>query len=139
VPPSIERRPPKSAFVAIGIFFFFGMAMAALAGTTLLWPGTDIDRIWLLNPRAHSQLASLGPRIGLAFLLLALALGATAIGWFQKKRWGWQLAVCIIAIQVLGDLVNVMRGDYIRGVPGILIAGALLAYLCCSAMKELFH
>ena len=59
--------------------------------------------------------------------------------WFQKKRWGWRLAVCIIAIQVLGDLVNVMRGDFIRGVPGILIAGALLVYLCCSAIKELFH
>ena len=70
--------------------------MAALAATTLLWPGTHLDRIWLLNPRAHSQLTTLGPRIGLAFLLLALALGATAIGWFEKKRWGWRLAVCVI-------------------------------------------
>jgi hypothetical protein len=139
VPASIERRPPKFAFVAIGIFLFFGMAMAALAGTTLLWPGTDLDRIWLLNPKAHSQLAALGPRIGLAFLLLALALGTTAIGWFQKKRWGWQLALCIIAIQVLGDLMNVMKRDYVRGIPGVVIAGALLAYLCRSRIKELFH
>ena len=139
MPASIERRPPKFAFVAIGIFLFFGMAMAALAGTTLLWPGTDLDRIWLLNPKAHSQLAPLGPRIGLAFLLLALALGATAIGWFQKKRWGWRLAVCVIGIQVLGDLMNMMKGDFIRGVPGFVIAGALLAYLCRSTVKELFH
>lgn len=138
MPPSIERRPAKSAFVAIGIFLFFGMAMAALAGTTLLRPGTDLDRIWLLNPRAHSQLAYLGPRIGLAFLLLALALGATAIGWFQKKKWGWRLAVCIIGIQVLGDLVNLLSGDFIRGVPGVVIAGAVLAYLCRSTIKELF-
>jgi hypothetical membrane protein len=138
VPPSIERRQ-KSAFVAIGIFLFFGMAMAALAGTTLLWPGTDLDRIWLLNRRAHSQLASLGHRLGLVFLLLSLALGAASIGWFHKERWGWRLAVCIIGIQVLGDFVNVMKGDFIRGVPGIVIAGALLAYLCCSTIKELFH
>ena len=113
--------------------------MAALAGTTLLWRGTHLDRIWLLNRTTHSQLAPLGPRIGLAFLLLALALGAAAIGWFQKKIWGWRLAVCIIGIQVLGDLVNVLKGDFIRGLPGVVIAGALLAYLCCSAIKELFH
>jgi hypothetical membrane protein len=140
VPPSIELPGgTKSAFVAIGIFLFFGMAMAALVGTTLLWPGTELDRIWLLNPRAHFQLAPLGPRVEWAFLLLALALGTAGIGWFQKKRRGWRLAVCIIAIQMLGDLVNVMRGDFIRGLPGIVIAGALLAYLCRSTIKKLFH
>jgi hypothetical protein len=133
------RSQPRSAFVAIGIFLFFGMAMAALAGTTLVWPGTPLDRIWLLNPRAHFQLASLGPRVGLAFLLLSLALGTAAIGWFQKRRWGWRLAVCIIGIQVLGDLVNIMRGDFIRGVPGAVIAGALLIYLCRATIKELFN
>ena len=113
--------------------------MAALAGTTLLWPGTDLDRIWLLNRRAHLQLAPLGPRVGFAFLLLSMALGAAAIGWFQNKKWGWRLAGCIIGIQVLGDLVNLLRGDFIRGVPGVVIAGALLAYLCRSTIKELFH
>ena len=139
MPAFIERRPPKFAFVAIGIFLFFGMAMAALAGTTLLWPGTDLDRIWLINPKAHSQLAALGPRIGLAFLLLALALGATAIGWFQKKRWGWRLAVCIIRIQVIGDFVNLLRGDHFGGATGVVIAGALLIYLYRPPMKALFH
>jgi len=52
--------------------------------------------------------------VGLVFLLLALALGTVAVGWFQKKRWGWRLAVCIIGIQVLGDLVNLTKGDYAR-------------------------
>ena len=112
--------------------------MAALAGTTLVWPGTTLDRIWVLNPRAHLQLIPLGPRVGLAFLLLALALGAAAVGWFQNKRWGWQLAVCIIAIQVLGDLVNLLTGDYIRGVTGVVTAGALLTYLCRPPIKALF-
>ena len=112
--------------------------MAALAGATLVWSSTPLDRVWLLNPRAHLQLAPLGPGVGLVFLLLALALGTAAVGWFQKKRWGWRLAVCIIGIQVLGDLLNLMRGDYIRGVTGVVIAGALLVYLCRPQMKALF-
>jgi len=112
--------------------------MAALAGTTLVWPSTPLDRVWLLNPKAHLQLAPLGPRVGLVFLVLALALGTAAVGWFQKKRWGWRLADCIIGIQLLGDLVNLMTGDYIRGLTGVVIAGALLIYLCLPMMKALF-
>ena len=74
----------------------------------------------------------------MAFFFLALALGASAVGWFQKKKWGWRLAVCIIGIQVVGDVLNVTRGDYIRGVTGVLIAGALLIYLCCTPIRSLF-
>jgi len=138
-PTEFRRRPSRAAFVAIGIFLFFGMTMAALAGTTLVWPGTPLDRIWVLNRRAHLQLAPLAPRVGLAFLILAVALGAAGIGWFQKKRWGWRLAVCIIGVQILGDFLNLMRGDYLRGVTGVVIAGALLVYLCRQPMKALFN
>jgi hypothetical protein len=125
--------------VAIGIFLFFGMTMAFLAGTTLLGPGTALDRIWVLNRRAHFQLAPLGPRVGLAFLLLAMTLAAAGVGWFRRKRWGWRLAVFIIGIQVLGDLLNLVRGDYLRGVTGVAIAGALFVYLCRPPVKALFN
>jgi hypothetical protein len=135
----LRRGPSRDAFVTIGIFLFFGMTMAFMAGTTLLWPGTALDRIWVLNPTAHSQLAPLGPRVGLAFLLLALALAAAGVGWFQKKRWGWRIAVCIIGIQALGDLLNLLRGDYLRGVTGVAMAGALLLYLCRPPVKALFN
>ena len=113
--------------------------MAALAGTTLVWPGTTLDRIWVLNQSAHRQLAPLGPKVGWAFLLLALALGAAAVGWFQKKKWGWRLAVCIITTQVLGDLLNLIRGDYIRGATGAVVAGVLLIYLCRPRIRTLFN
>jgi len=104
--------------------------MVFLARTTLLHPGTALDRIGVLDRRAHFQLVPLGPRVGLALLLLAMTLAVAGAGWFQRKRWGWRLAVSIIWIQVLGDLLNFVRGDYLRGIAGIGIAGALLVYLC---------
>ena len=134
----LRRGATRPAFVAIGIFLFFGMTMAALSGTTLVWRGTKLDRIWTLNQRAHLQFAPMGPTIGLGLLLLALALGAAAVGWFQKKKWGWSLTVCIIAIQVVGDLVNLARGDYNSAGIGVVIAGALLIYLCRQPIRTLF-
>lgn len=123
---------------AIGLFLFFGAAMAFLAATTLLRRGTALDRIWGLNPTAYRQLAPLGWIVGVSFLLLGVVLCTAGIGWFRRRLWGWKLAVVIIAIQVLGDLVNCLRGDWLRGVPGVIIAGALLVYLLRSNVKAAF-
>ncbi len=113
----------------MGIFLCFGATMACFAGTTLLWRGTVLDRAWKLNPTAYQQLAPLGLPAGILFLFLSAALAAAAIGWFRRRLWGWRLAVAIIAIQVAGDLVNVIRGDFVKGGIGVVIAGALLFYL----------
>ena len=103
--------------------------MAGLAGTTLLWRGTVLDRAWTLNPTAYQQLSPLGSKIGILFLLLSSALLVSGIGWFRRRLWGWRLAVAIIATQVLGDIINLVRGDWLRGGIGVVIAGALLLYL----------
>jgi hypothetical protein len=129
-------KPP--GFAAIGIFLFFGAAMAGLAATTLLWRGTALDRIWTLNPAAYRQLSPLGSKIGILFLLLSAALLISGIGWFRHQRWGWRLAVAIIAAQVLGDIVNLARGDLLRGATGVIIAGALLLYLLTPRIRAPF-
>src|SRR5690348_11508799 len=103
-------RPPIP-LTAVGAFLFFGAVMASFAGFTLIWQGTPLDRMWRLNPVAHEQLAPLGNLVGIPFLLLAVALALAAIGWFRRRFWGWVLAVVIIAIQLAGDLFNLVRGD----------------------------
>jgi hypothetical protein len=52
----LQTKSPKG-IIAVGIFLFFGAMMASLAGTTLVWPGTTLDRLWTLNPRAYKELA----------------------------------------------------------------------------------
>jgi hypothetical protein len=76
---------------------FFGAIMASLAATTLLWRGTALDRVRVLNPIAYKQLAPLGSTVGILFLLLGATLATAGIGWFRRRIWGWRLAVVIIA------------------------------------------
>lgn len=112
--------------------------MALIAGTTLAWPGTVLDHMWILNRRAYQQLAPFGRMIGIPFLLLSVALGAAAVGWFNHRRWGWRLVVFILAAQVLGDLVNLFLGHVVEGGVGVAIGGALLAYLLRANVRAIF-
>jgi hypothetical protein len=130
------RKPP--GFIAIGVFLFFGCLMAGLAATALLWPNTALDRVWTLNPTAHAQLARWGRKIGALFLLVSVALASAGTGWFRRRLWGWRLTVAIIGIQVFDDAANVVRGDFLQGGIGLLIAGALLFYLMRSRVKCAF-
>ena len=133
---SSEFHEPRQAiasktpgFAAVGIFLFFGAAMASLAAITLLWRGTPLDCVWSLNPTAYAQLAPLGRIVGILFLALSAVLITAGTGWFRRRIWGWRLAVAIIATQVLGDVVNCVRGDWLRGGTGVVIASALLLFL----------
>jgi hypothetical protein len=125
-------------FTAIGIFLFFGATMASLAAITLLWRGTALDGIWVLNPTAYRELMPLGGSVGILFLLLAATLTVAGIGWFRRRRWGWRLAIAIIATQVLGDVVSCVRGDFLRGGIGVIIAGGLLLLLLRSKVRAAF-
>jgi len=133
----VAEASPRG-MTAVGMFFFFGAAMAALAGTTLAWPGSVLDRAWSLNPTAYAQLAPLGRPIGSLFLLLSACLAATGVGWFKRRLWGWALAVVIILSQVIGDLVNVFLGQFVRGGVGVIIAGLLLFYLLRPRVRKAF-
>jgi hypothetical protein len=130
--------PKTQGFIAIGIFLFFGSLMAGLAAVTLLWRGTDLDRLWVLNPAAYRQLTSLGGIVGIFFLALGMALTMAGIGWFRRRLWGWKLTVAIIATQVLGDVVYCLTGDFVRGGTGVIIAGALLLFLLRSEVRGTF-
>ena len=122
----------------MGIFLFFGATMASLAGATLMWRGTTLDRLWLLNPRAYKELAPHGKAVGIPFLLLGIGLAVAGTGWFKRRLWAWRLAVAIIATQVLGDLVNAFNGDLLRGGVGFVIAGLLLVYLLRPDVRAAF-
>ena len=123
----------------MGVFLYFGAAMAFLAGVTLVWRGTLLDRVWILNPHAYSELVPLGRAAGIAFLFLGAMLVIAGAGWLHRRFWGWALAVVIIATQVLANLVSGARGDFLRGGAGFLLSGALLYFLFRLKVRAVFR
>jgi hypothetical protein len=153
----MERRPPigrpaqnrekmdssepdrPRGFVAIGVFFLFGAAMAAYAAITLLKPGTFLDALWALNKPGHAGLVLLGRGAVFLFAVLSVLLGLAAAGWFRRKRWGWILGVTIIAINATGDLINAVMGEWLKGAFGVAIAGLLLIYMTRPGVRDCFR
>ena len=133
-----EHRRPRG-FVPIGAFFVFGTTMSAYAAVTLLKPGTVLDQLWTLNKTGHAQLASLGKSAGAGFTVLAALMCATAVGWFRRRYWGWLLGTTIIAANAVGDLINGVRGEWLKGAVGVAIAGLLLFCMTRSGIRNYFR
>jgi hypothetical protein len=136
--PEPANNPRPRGWLAIGIFLLWGAAMATFAGITLIFPGTILDRAWVLNPAGHAGLTALGRWVGFLFPLLGSALLLAGIGWLKHRRWGWMLAVLLIGANATGDLIRLLSGAWIEGVVGVLIAGALLIYMTRPNMRAVF-
>jgi hypothetical protein len=134
----IVQRKSHTGITAMGIFLFLGATMASLAGVTLIWRGTILDRMWAINAPAYRQLAPFGKTVGIPLLLLGATMAVAGTAWFKRRVWGWRLAVAIIATQVFGDLGNAFMGDLVRGGVGFVIAGALLVYLLLPQVRYAF-
>ena len=132
---SPKSRSPKLGILGIGIFWIFASCMAALAGTMLTWPGTRLDRLWALNQSAHVALSPIGKFVGPIFYLFSFILMAGAVGWFKRRKWAWWLSVIILSAQIIGDLVNLLRGDLFRGCLGVVVASTLLFYVWRSKFR----
>jgi len=138
--PSVQPSPklPPAGFLALGAFFLFGFVVACYAAVTLAIPGTILDRGWQLNPNAHLQLAALGRWAAIPFAVLGVALLATSIGWFRRRRWAWMLGLALVAINLIGDVGQLFVGETLKGLVGMVIAGLVVAVISRRAMREYF-
>jgi hypothetical protein len=135
--PLIKGSP--RGMTAVGILLLFGSAMAFLAGTTFVWPGTYLDRVWVVNRLAYNELAPAGKAVGIPFLALSLILAIAGIGWFRRRVWAWWLAVGVIGAQIVGGFVNVLLGRIVEASVGVPLASALLFYLLRAKVRAAFQ
>jgi hypothetical protein len=113
-------------------FFAFGASMCALTVVLLLFPGTQLDSLWRLNPEAQISLQSLGRFSVLLMLCVGIACAFAATGLWRGANWGVRLAIIILSINIVGDLLNALvRHDY-RSLIGLPIGGAMIFYLTHS-------
>src|SRR5438094_10379482 len=121
-----EARP--IGVTALSLFFLFGAGASFVSFISLLFPGSFLEPIWRLNPRARAGLGGMG--VWAVILMGAVCVGCAlaAVGLWRGARWGYWLAVSLVASNLLGDIVHVFLGRDPRDVIGIPIALAVRAF-----------
>ena len=123
----------------LAIFFAFGASVCLLTIVLLLFPGSALDSVWRLNPDAHAAFQSLGKISILVMAIVGAACASAAVGLAKNRRWGVNLALTILAVNLVGDLINAFaRGD-LRTLIGLPIGGAMIVYLLRARGGERFY
>ena len=139
----IRKMTAKSKTRPLGItalsaFFLFGTAMSFLASVMLLFPGSFLEPLWKLNPRARENFTTLGMWAIVLMLIVCIACASAALGLWRGSWWGYWLAVALLTINLLGDIANVILGTEPRAAVGIPIVILILALLMSGRRKQFF-
>lgn len=121
------KRPPGVTLLAL--FFVFAMLMASLAAFMLRFPGSFLDSLWRVNPRAHEGFTVLGLWAVLLMLVVASACATAAFGLWRCACWGYIAALVILSVNLLSDTMSVLIGHDWRTLIGLPIGGAMIVYL----------
>ena len=125
----MTRSMRPLGITAISLFFVFGTLMSGLAAFMLRFPGSVLEPLWGLNPRAREGFAVLGMRGAMLMAGVCLACMAAALGLWRCTRWGLWMAVGILVINLAGDTTNAMVTGDLRALIGLPIGGLMIWYL----------
>ena len=123
---------------ALSIFFLAGALISLTASASLLFQGSFIEPMWSVNPRAHAHLLDLGPWGAVLLFVVSISCAMAAIGLWRRAAWGHKVAVGLIAINLVGDVANIVMGTEPRAIVGVPIALAILVYLFSKKVRDSF-
>ena len=119
------------ALTIVAGFLFLATAIAAVVGTSLLFPTPLLDRMWELNKPGAALFHSIGRISGLFLLALGCGTLAAGFGLLYGRRWAWWFAVVLFAIDGTGDVVSYfLIHDALHTIIGILVSSIFLYMLC---------
>jgi len=123
----------------VASFLFAATAIAAVVGTSLIFPNPLLDRLWELNRPAFALFHAFGRISGALLLALGIGTAAAARGLLNGKKWAWWFAVVLFSINGAGDVVSlVATGDLFRTVVGVAVAAAFLYLLTRPHVRRHF-
>ena len=132
-----SKRP--AGITALSIFFAAGALISFTSSASLLFPGSFLEPMWRLNPRALEAFHNMG---GWAIVMLCTVCAGcafAAVGLWRGARWGYRLALGILVINLTGDIANVALGTEPRAAIGIPIVSLILIYLVKQMTKHPFN
>ena len=123
---------------ALSIFFITGALISFTAGVSLLVPSGFLEPLWRVNPRGHEGLLRIGLWAVALLFAASASCAAAAVGLWRRARWGYIVAIALIAINLLSDVANAVMGTEPRAIVGVPIALALLFYLMSRRVRNFF-
>ena len=111
------------------LFFVFGVLMASLAAGMLLFPGSILEPLWRLNPRARDAFVAIRFWAVIVMVIIATACAVAALGLWRCRRWGYVTAAGILCVNLLGDTANTFIAHDWRTIISLPIGGAMITYL----------
>ena len=133
-----ESNTRPAGITALSAFFVFGACMSFISFVSLLFPGSFLEPMWQLNPRAHVAFAGMGAWAVVLMCAVSMACASAALGLWRGTRWGYRLAFALLAINLLGDIVNVLTGTEPRALVGVPIVVSILLYLLSKRVRRFF-
>lgn len=106
---------------------------------TLLFPGSVLEPMWRLNPRAREAFGGMGIWAVVLLLTVSLACALASRGLWRGRRWGYWLAVGILVVNLIGDVTNVILGTEPRAVVGVPIVAVILWFLASQKVRSFFR
>ena len=103
--------------------------MSGITVVMLLFPGSVLEPLWRLNPRAREGFGAIGLWAALLMAVVCAACGTAALGLRHCKRWGYWTALAILTINLVGDATNAIITHDWRTLIGLPIGGAMIMYL----------
>lgn len=136
---SVSENARPAGITALSIFFVGGAAISFTTCVSLLFPGSFLEPMWKLNPRAHEAFLSMGRWAVVLMVAVSASCAFAATGLLKRAEWGRRLAVIVLAINLAGDIANTLLGTDRRAIIGVPIAAALLAYLMSTQIRRYFR
>ena len=133
-----EPKIRPRAITALSISFLVGAVLSFISNVSLFLPGSFLEPMWRLNPRAHDSLTRIGLWAVALLFVVSVSCAAAAIGLWNGSRWGHRLAVSLIGLNLLGDVANVLSGIEPRAIVGVPVAIAILVYLTSTRVRRFF-
>lgn len=129
------RRPASVIFVAV--LQFAAATAAGVVAFSLMVPGTDLDRMWDLNPPVHAALQDGGTWVAVILLGVGVLAVIAGVGLLARQVWAWMLSVAVFAFNALGELLNLTQGSH-GALTGIAIDAFFLFLLLQPKVRKFF-
>jgi lysylphosphatidylglycerol synthetase-like protein (DUF2156 family) len=135
---TLTRQRPKAVPI-VAAFLFVAAAIAAVVGTSLIFPNRFLERLWELNRPASAVFHAVGRLAGVLLLALGVGTATAATGLLRRRKWAWWFAVLLFVIDGCGDVVALfITGDLFKGAFGVAVSATFLYFLTRPRVRWYF-